>query len=49
MDKATRFEELWIWQQARELVTLVHGDFRSGAAAKDYEFAIRFDARVCQS
>ena len=27
MEKAKRFEDLWIWQQARELVKEIYGDF----------------------
>jgi four helix bundle protein len=38
MEKATRFEDLWIWQRARQLVIAVYGDFRGGMASKDYEF-----------
>jgi four helix bundle protein len=35
MEKATRFEELWVWQQARELVKQIYCDFRS---SKDFGF-----------
>jgi len=35
---ARRFEELWVWQQARELVKEVYEDFRSGLGSKDYGF-----------
>jgi four helix bundle protein len=38
MDKATCFEELWIWQQARILVRQIYGDCSTGLAAKDFEF-----------
>ncbi len=38
METAKRFEDLWIWQQARELVKEVNGDFRSGVASKDLGF-----------
>jgi four helix bundle protein len=38
MDKARRFEDLWIWQQARELAKAIYEDFRTGAAAKDFGF-----------
>lgn len=38
MEKATRFEELWIWQQARALVKQIYCDFRIGAGAKDFGF-----------
>ena len=35
MEKAKRFEELWIWQQARELVKEVYSDFKM---IRDYGF-----------
>jgi len=35
---ARRFEELWVWQQARELVKEVYEDFRSGPGSTDYGF-----------
>jgi len=38
MEKADRFEDLWIWQQARLLVTEIYKDFRTGPGAKDYGF-----------
>ena len=38
MRSAKRFEELWIWQQARDLVKQIYKDFESGAAAKDFAF-----------
>lgn len=39
MEKATRFEELWIWQQARELVQAIYHDVAIGAVAgRDYGF-----------
>ncbi len=38
MEKAKRFEDLWIWQQARELVKEIYKDFRSGPGSKDYGF-----------
>ena len=38
MQKAKRFEDLWIWQQARELVKEVYEDFRVGAGSKDFGF-----------
>lgn len=34
VEKAKRFEDLWIWQQARELAKEIYGDFRSGVASK---------------
>jgi four helix bundle protein len=38
MEAAKRFEDLWIWQQARELVRAIYEDFRAGASAKDFGF-----------
>jgi four helix bundle protein len=38
METAKRFEGLWIWQQARELVKEIYGDYRSGGASKDLGF-----------
>ena len=38
MEKAKRFEELWIWQQARELVKEIYEDFRLGPGSKDFGF-----------
>ena len=39
MEKAKRFEDLWIWQQARELVKNVYKDFSSGSNGfRDYGF-----------
>ncbi len=38
METAKRFEDLWIWQQARELVKEIYEDFRAGAASKDFGF-----------
>jgi len=38
MENAKRFEDLWIWQQARELVKEIYKDFRSGPSSKDYSF-----------
>ena len=35
MDKAKRFEELWIWQQARVLVKYIYSDFK---AVRDFGF-----------
>jgi len=35
---ARRFEELWVWQQARELVKEIYEDFRSGSGSKDFGF-----------
>ena len=36
--KVRRFEELWIWQEARKLVAEIYRDFRSGRGSKDYGF-----------
>jgi four helix bundle protein len=38
MEKARRFEDLWIWQQAREFVKEIYEDFRTGAPSKDFGF-----------
>jgi four helix bundle protein len=38
MEKARRFEDLWIWQQARELVKEIYEDFRTGVPSKDFGF-----------
>src|SRR4029453_7573676 len=38
MEKAERFEDLWIWQQARELVRHIYQDFRAGKGSKDFGF-----------
>ncbi|HLO00181.1 MAG TPA: four helix bundle protein [Pyrinomonadaceae bacterium] len=35
---ARRFEELWVWQQARELVKEIYADFKSGPGSKDFGF-----------
>ena len=35
---ARRFEELWVWQQTRELVKEVYEDSRSGPGSTDYGF-----------
>ncbi len=37
-DKAEQFEDLWIWQQARELVTDIYRDLREGPGSKDFGF-----------
>lgn len=38
MEKAKRFEELWVWQQARELVMKTYNDFPNGSSFNDYGF-----------
>jgi len=35
---ARRFEELWVWQQARELVKEIYEDLRAGTGSKDFGF-----------
>jgi four helix bundle protein len=35
---ARRFEDLWVWQQARELVKEIYENFRSGQGSKDFGF-----------
>ena len=35
---ARRFEELWVWQQARELVKEIYEDLRAGPGSKDFGF-----------
>ena len=35
---ARRFEELWVWQQARELVQDIYKDLCSGYGSKDFGF-----------
>ena len=39
MSTIQRFEDLWVWQQARVLVSQVYGDFRVGLAATDFAFS----------
>ena len=36
---ARRFEELWVWQQARELVKEIYEDFRSGSGSKRFRLS----------
>jgi hypothetical protein len=35
---ARRFEELWVWQQARELVQDIYKDLCFGSGSKDFGF-----------
>ena len=35
---ARRFEELWVWQQERELVKEIYEDLRTGPGSKDFGF-----------
>ena len=36
--KVERFEDLWIWQEARVLVRQVYSDFRQGPGSRDFGF-----------
>jgi len=38
MEKVKRFEDLWIWQQARSFVKEIYKDFSQGPASRDYGF-----------
>lgn len=38
IEKVKRFEDLWIWQHARELVKEIYKDFGAGAGSKDFGF-----------
>ena len=39
MEKAKTFEDLWIWQESRDLVRSVYGDFGDGSSGhRDYGF-----------
>ncbi len=38
MEKARRFEDLWIWQQARSLVKEIYEDFNNGPGSRDFGF-----------
>jgi four helix bundle protein len=38
MSTVQRFEDLWLWQQARLLVRDVYADFQVGLRGKDYAF-----------
>ena len=42
---ARRFEELWVWQQVRELVKEIYEDFVRGRDQKISAFATRFRER----
>jgi len=35
---AKRFEDLWIWQEARDLVRHIYADFATGSGARDFGF-----------
>ena len=38
LGKAKRFEDLWIWQEARKLVKEIYQDFRTGTGSRDFGF-----------
>ncbi len=38
MEKARRFEDLWIWQEARSLVKEVYEDLNQGPGSRDFGF-----------
>ena len=38
MEPARRFEDLWVWQQSRDLVAQIYRDFGHGATFKDFGF-----------
>ena len=38
METAKRFEDLWIWQQGRELVKEIYEDLRSRPGSQDFGF-----------
>ena len=38
MEKARRFEDLWIWQQARSLVKDIYEDLNQGLGSRDFGF-----------
>jgi hypothetical protein len=44
MGKATRFEELWVWQQAREPRFIETSEW--GSAQKTSDFAISYGVRL---
>ena len=37
-ESAKKFEDLWIWQEARKLVADIYRDMKSGNGAKDFAF-----------
>lgn len=43
-DKVERFEDLWIWQEARKLVNDVYSDFREGAGVRDFGYRNQIQA-----
>ena len=38
MEAARRFEDLWVWQQARELVKEIYQDFHTAGGVRDFGF-----------
>jgi len=44
IEKVERFEDLWIWQEARKLVNGVYADFRQGPGSKDFGFRNQIQA-----
>lgn len=42
--KAERFEDLWIWKQARELVKEIYQDFRNAPGHNDFGFKNQIQA-----
>ncbi len=38
MDRVQLFEDLWIWQQAREYVKEIYSDFKQGDGCRDFGF-----------
>jgi four helix bundle protein len=38
MGSVRQFEDLWIWQEARKLVSDIYSDFNSGYGSKDFGF-----------
>ena len=42
MEKARRFEDLWIWQEARCLVKDIYEDLNQGPGSRDFVFVTKF-------
>ena len=38
MNRAQFFEDLWVWQQAREFVKEIYSDFKQGDGYRDFGF-----------
>ena len=38
MEKAKRFEDLWIWQESRSLVKVIYEDLNQGPGSRDFGF-----------